>query len=95
MLKSSHIAFIIIMSLLCLFGTVLNFAILLVYRNKWNQNASVFLLYSLALIDLVISILVVRLTVFSSIDEFFIDDSFYCGVTYFIFRVQFHVFYWH
>ncbi|CAF1070247.1 unnamed protein product [Brachionus calyciflorus] len=84
MLKFSEIAFIIYMSFLFIFGSLFNLAILLVYRNRAGSNASVFLLNSLALVDFLISTLVIPLTIFTTIKHFFINDAFYCGLSYFL-----------
>ncbi|RNA06749.1 cholecystokinin receptor-like [Brachionus plicatilis] len=83
-MPSHHVIFIVYMSLLSIFGTVLNLAILLVYKNRTSSNASVFLLWSLALVDLLISACVIPMTIFSSTEHFYINDVFYCGLIYFM-----------
>jgi hypothetical protein len=84
MFDYSETGFIIYMSVLFLFGTIFNFLILLVYRKKYTLNVSLFLLFTLAFVDFVISLFIVPLTVFTSIGELYINSKFFCGLTYFM-----------
>lgn len=79
-----YIIYFVYMTLLSIFGTIFNLVILLVYRNRTSSNASVFLLWSLALVDLVVSACIIPMTIFSSIEQFFVNDLFYCGLIYFM-----------
>jgi uncharacterized membrane protein len=83
-MERSSIAFIVYMSLLCVIGTLLNLFIVLVYRRKQSDSASIFLLFALAIVDLIISLVVVPFTIFTSLKEFYVNDRFLCGLTFFM-----------
>lgn len=84
MISSFEICFIIYMVCLSFLGTVSNFPILLVYRNRASNNASIYLLFSLALVNLLISLIVVPFSIFASVQDLYINDRFYCGLSYFL-----------
>lgn len=84
MKSTPETGFIIYMSSLSILGTISNFCILIVYRDRVSSNASIYLLFSLALVDLLISLIVVPFTIISSITEFYINDRFFCGLSYFL-----------
>jgi len=56
----------------------------MVYRKKYSLNVSLFLLFTLAFVDFLISLFIVPLTVFTSIRDLYLNNKFFCGLTYFL-----------
>ena len=83
-MENSDIGFIIYMSILSLLGIVLNLPIIIVYRKKYTHSASLYLLFALALLNFLISLIVVPITLITTIEVFYINNRFYCGMSYFL-----------
>ena len=83
-MENSDIGFIIYMSILSLLGIFLNLPIIIVYRKKYTHSASLYLLFALALLNFLISLIVVPITLITTIEVFYISNRFYCGMSYFL-----------
>ena len=82
MSMNQKVALIIFMISLSIFGTIFNLLVLLVYRKKRNQNASLFLLFTLASVDFLVSLLVVPVTLLEYF-QYFHSVHLFCRFTYF------------
>ena len=87
MLNTSELPFVIFMCSLCLMGTCLNGSILIVYRRKYKHSASLYYLTWLALVNFLISCLVIPFTLITDMNStasFYSKTARMCGLSYFM-----------
>ena len=72
--------------MLCLsvLGTFTNLPIVLVYRKKYFKNSCLYLLFALSIVDLLTAAIVVPVTLLTTVNELYISNRFYCGISYFL-----------
>nr|QVK45741.1 G protein-coupled receptor [Proales similis] len=82
-MKESLIGFIFYMSVLFVFGTLFNLVIILANCSRYKLNSFLFLLFSLAWVDFLTSLLVVPFSLLVSGNLVYLDNRLFCGAAYF------------
>lgn len=77
-----NILFTIYMSFLAFFGALFNLTILLVYRKNYLSCASIYLVFALAFVDFLISIIAIPFTTIAYAIE--VNNRIYCGMLFFL-----------
>lgn len=77
-----RIIFIIFMTSMAIFGTIFNFLVIIVYRKKFNKNSSLFLLFTLSVIDFLASLFVIPTTLLEYF-QYFHNINVFCKISYF------------
>ena len=70
MLENSEIPFVVFMSLCSFLGMIFNVSILIVYRKKYKQSTCLYFLTMLALINLIISFMVIPIVLIADLTFF-------------------------
>ena len=78
-----RIIFIVFMSIMSICGTMFNLLVIIVYRQKHNENASLYLLFTLSVIDFLVSLFVIPTTLLEYF-QFFHNISVFCKFSYFL-----------
>ena len=84
MIETEKIFFIVFMSFIFVVGTIANVLTIIVYRKNYTRCASIFLIFALAVVNFLTSIIVVPLFLLYSLDLIPIDSKISCGANYFL-----------